>query len=161
MPVINSGTATMARIEQSIETAAPAKEVFLFFVPQRMPYWYGAEMSAEFEVTGGEAEFRVAQKVRISGKLGRKEIGHTAVVTRFDPPKLLEWCFEDAYGVHGLERWELEPSASGTQVKMLSKYEMPGRCGRFFDWLITRHSVARRNREYLERLRKYVERRGK
>ena len=151
----------MARIEQSIEIAAPPKVVFLFFVPQRMPYWYGAEMSAEFEVTGGEPEFRVAQKVRISGKVGRKAIGHTAVVTRFDPPRVLEWRFEDAYGVRGLERWELEPTAFGTQVKMLSKYEMPGRVGQFFDWLITRHTVRRRNREYLERLRKYVERRGK
>jgi hypothetical protein len=151
----------MARIEQSIEIAAPPTEVFLFFVPQRMPYWYGAEMSAEFEVTGGEPEFRVAQKVRITGKLGQKEVGHTAVVTRFDLPRLLEWRFEDAYGVRGLERWEIESTASGTGVKMVSKYEMPGRFGRFWDWLITRHAVKRRNGEYLERLRKYVERRGK
>jgi uncharacterized protein YndB with AHSA1/START domain len=151
----------MARVEQSVEIAAPPEEVFLFFVPQRMPYWYGAEMSAEFEVTGGESDFRVAQKVRITGKLGRKEVGHTAVVTRLDPPRLLEWRFEDAYGVRGLERWELEPAAGGTQVNMVSKYEIPGRFGQFFDWLITRHAVARRNREYLERLRKFVERRGK
>jgi uncharacterized protein YndB with AHSA1/START domain len=151
----------MARVEQSVEIAAPPEEVFLFFVPQRMPYWYGAEMSAKFEVAGGESDFRVAQKVRISGRLGRKEVGHTAVVTRFGPPRLLEWRFEDAYGVRGLERWELEPAAGGTQVKMVSKYEIPGRFGQFLDWLITRHAVARRNREYLERLRKFVERRGK
>jgi hypothetical protein len=151
----------MARVEQSIDIAAPPTEVFLFFVPQRMPYWYGAEMSAEFEVTGGEPEFRVAQKVRITGRLGKKEVGHTAVVTRFERPRLLEWRFEDAYGVRGLERWELEPNAIGTAMKMVSKYEMPGRFGQFWDWLITHRAVHRRNREYLERLRKYVERRGK
>jgi hypothetical protein len=149
----------MARILQSIEISTSPNEVFLFFVPQRMPYWYGPEMSSEFEVSGGASDFAVSQKVRITGKIGKKEISHTAVITRYEWLRALEWRFEDAYGVRGLERWQLEPSGNGTRVTMRSEYQMPGTFGRVIDWLITRHAVARRNREYLARLRKYAERR--
>jgi uncharacterized membrane protein len=156
--MLNFGAAAMTRIEQSIEIAAPPVEVFLFFVPQRMPYWYGAEMKAEFEVSGGASDFAVSQKVRITGKLGKKEVAHTAVITRYESNRILEWRFEDAYGVRGLERWELTTTASGTHVTMRSEYEMPGALGRAMDWLLTRYAVARRNRDYLARLRKYAER---
>jgi uncharacterized protein YndB with AHSA1/START domain len=157
----------MTTIEQSIEIAAPPNEVFVFFVPQRMPYWYAKEMDCHLEVSGGEADFRVAQKVRVSSHFGgqfrgkiskKKEIAHTVVVTRYETPDILEWRFEDPYGVRGLERWELEPTASGTRVTMRSEYEMPGHFGRIVDWIITRHAVARRNRDYLVRLRKLAER---
>jgi hypothetical protein len=150
----------MALIDQSIEIAASPNDVFLFFVPQRMPYWYGSEMSSEFEVSGGASDFAVSQKVRITGKIGKKEISHTAVITRYEWLRFLEWRFEDAYGVRGLERWQLEPTSSGTHVTMRSEYQIPGRFGRAIDWLITRHAVARRNREYLACLRKFAERRS-
>ena len=39
----------MARIETTLEIAAPAELVFAFFVPQRMHYWYGGEMEAVAE----------------------------------------------------------------------------------------------------------------
>ncbi len=153
----------MTIVEQTIEIAAPPNEVFVFFVPQRMPYWYGAEMDCQFEVSGGEVDFRAAQKMRVSGhfrgRLGKKEIAHTVVVTHYETPRLLEWRFEDAYGVRGLERWELDPVPSGTRVTMRSEYEMPGRIGRIVDWMITRRAVARRNRDYLARLRKLAEQR--
>ena len=64
----------MTRVESTMEVAAPLDRVAAFFVPQRMPYWYGAEMDAEFEVQGGEAGFCAGQKVRITGKILRKEI---------------------------------------------------------------------------------------
>ncbi|MGH9591745.1 MAG: SRPBCC family protein [Bryobacteraceae bacterium] len=152
----------MARLETSIEIAAPPAEVFAFFVPQRMAYWYGADMASELEVQGGAPDFRVAQKVRVTGKLGKKEVGHTAVVTQYDWPCALEWKFQDSYGVRGTERWELQPAgkdARRTVLHMRSEYELPGRLGRLVDWLLTRHAVARRNREYLARLQKLAERR--
>ena len=141
-----------------METTATPADVFLFFVPQRMPYWYGPEMKSEFEVSGGSAEFSVAQKVRITGKIAKKEVEHTAVVTHFEWPRIFEWRFEDAYGVRGLERWEVEPTATGARVMMRSEYAMPGKIGRVVDRLLTRHAVARRNREYLAHLKKYAER---
>ena len=151
----------MARIETTVEIAAPAELVFAFFVPQRMPYWYGAEMEACFEVQGGEAEFAVAQKVRVAGRLGRREVGHTAVVTELQYARVLEWRFQDLYGVKGRERWELErrdeASAPRTIVRMLSEYTFPGAFGKAMDWLVTRHAVARRNRDYLLRLKLLVE----
>jgi uncharacterized membrane protein len=154
----------MARIETSVEIAAPAEIVFAFFVPQRMPYWYGADMQACLEVQGGAPDFAVAQKVHIAGKLGKREVAHTAVVTALQQARLFEWRFSDRYGVKGLERWELEPvnpasgqSAAGTKVRMTSDYAMPGFLGKMMDWLMTRNAVARRNENYLARLKRYAE----
>jgi uncharacterized membrane protein len=151
----------MAQIETSVQISAPAELVFAFFVPQRMPYWYGADMEACFEIQGGASDFAVAQKVRVTGHLGKREVSHTAVVTAMRQARLFEWRFEDRYGVKGLERWELEPEdtagASRTVVRMRSEYTMPGFVGKAMDWLVTRHAVARRNRDYLARLRKYAE----
>lgn len=154
----------MARIDTTVEIAAPPEVVFAFFVPQRMPYWYGADMQASFEVQDGAADFAVAQKVQITGNLGRREVSHTAVVTALQPGRLLEWRFSDRYGVKGLERWELERVNAGspergpkTAVRMRSDYTMPGVLGKAMDWLVTRHAVARRNRDYLARLMRYAE----
>ena len=154
----------MARIETSVEIAAPAEVVFAFFVPQRMPYWYGADMQAAFDVQDGASDFAVAQKVQITGNLGKREVSHTAVVTALQQARLFEWRFSDRYGVKGLERWEFErvaPTPSGrppkTIVRMHSDYKMPGLVGKALDWLMTRHAVERRNRDYLARLKRYAE----
>jgi uncharacterized membrane protein len=154
----------MARIETSVQIAAPAEVVFAFFVPQRMPYWYGADMQACFEVQDGASDFAVAQKVQITGNLGKREVSHTAVVTELHEARLFEWRFRDRYGVVGLERWELERldglSSQGPQktvVRMRSDYKMPGLLGKAMDWLVTRHAVARRNENYLARLKRHAE----
>lgn len=153
----------MARIESSVEIAAPPNVVFAFFVPQRMPYWYGADMQASFTVQDGASDFAVAQKVQITGNLGKREVSHTAVVTALENARVFEWRFSDRYGVKGLERWELErvaPVSVGTPktvVRMRSDYAMPGLLGKAMDWLLTRHAVARRNQDYLARLKRYAE----
>jgi len=154
----------MARIEISVQIAAPAEIVFAFFVPQRMPYWYGADMQACFEVQDGASDFAVAQKVHIAGNFGKREVSHTAVITALQQTRLFEWRFSDRYGVKGLERWELErmgtsssQSAPQTIVRMVSDYSMPGFLGKMMDWLMTRHAVARRNQNYLARLKRYAE----
>ena len=158
----------MGKIELAQPIAVPPWHVFAFFVPQRMPYWYGAEIDSCFEVQGGAADFALGLKVRISGKIGGRSVSHTAVVTGFEPARLLEWRFQDAHGVRGLERWELEGlpgSAPGSApdrvlVRFLSQYELPGRLGRLLDWLVTRRAVARRSREHLQRLAGLVEKRA-
>ena len=154
----------MARIETSVQIAAPAEVVFAFFVPQRMPYWYGADMHACFEVQDGASDFAVTQKVHITGNLGKREVSHTAVVTGLEQARLLEWRFSERYGVKGLERWERErigapspQSTPKTMVRMRSDYPMPGFVGKAMDWLLTRHAVARRNENYLARLKRYAE----
>ena len=143
--------------------AAPPKDVFVFFVPQRMPYWYGAEMNSCFEVEDRKADFAVGVKVRISGKLAGKDVSHTAVVTGFSPGRMLEWRFRDAAGVRGRERWELEPmgaEGNGTMLRFVDEYELPGRFGPVIDWLLTKRALALRNRDYVERLARLAERRG-
>ncbi|HXC32558.1 MAG TPA: SRPBCC family protein [Verrucomicrobiae bacterium] len=154
----------MARIETSVEIAAPPNVVFAFFVPQRMPYWYGADMQACFTVQDGASDFAVAQKVQITGNLGKREVSHTAVVTALENARVFEWRFSDRFGVKGLERWELERVAATssarapkTVVRMRSDYTMPSLLGKAMDWLMTRHAVARRNQDYLARLKRYAE----
>ncbi len=162
----------MGKIEMTQPIAAPPRHVFAFFVPQRMPYWYGAEMDSCFEVQDGAADFALGLKVRISGKIGGRSVAHTAVITGFETARLLEWRFQDAHGVRGLERWELEGlpalqgsgqgGASGSQpdrtlVHFLGQYELPGRLGHLLDWLVTRRAVARRSGEHLCRLAGLVE----
>jgi uncharacterized membrane protein len=102
--------------------------------------------------------------VRVTGNLGKREVSHTAVVTALQPARLFEWRFSDRYGVKGTERWELERvAATGaeqppkTVVRMRSDYTMPGALGKALDWLMTRHAVARRNQDYLARLKRYAE----
>lgn len=149
----------MAELEFEIEIAAPPGLVFAFFVPQRMPYWYGAELQSCFEVQGGAAEFAVAQKVRIAGNIGKREVTLTAVVMRYEWGRLLEWRFQDAYGVCGLQSWELSTTAQGTRVHLRDAYKLPGRLGRILDLLFTRYAVAHRDRGNLARLKRLVERR--
>lgn len=154
----------MAQIETSVQIEAPAELVFAFFVPQRMPYWYGAEMESCIEVQGGASDFAVAQKVRVTGRVGSREVSHTAVVTAFHQARLFEWRFEDRYGVKGLERWDLErvnrplsATTPLTAVRMRSDYALPGPLGKAMDWLLTRHAVSRRNQDYLLRLKRLAE----
>ena len=148
----------MADLTLSIEIAAPPKEVFVFFVPQRMPLWFGAEMDCEFEVQGGAADFACGQKVRISGKLGRRDVSLTVVITAYEWERLLEWQFKDSYGVRGLQRWELEAVNGKTRLTMRDSYEMPGALSRFLDHIFTRRAVAARDRAWLARLKRLAER---
>ena len=147
----------MANLQFIQEIAAPAKIVGAFFVPHRMGAWYGRELDLQFEVQGGAIEFRSGLKVRLTGRIGKHEMTHTAVVTEFERGRVLEWQFQDTYGVRGMQRWEVSETATGTRVEMHDRYEMPGRFGQFFDWLMTRHTVAKRDRAELQRLKRLVE----
>lgn len=147
----------MANLQFIQEIAAPAKIVGAFFVPHRMGAWYGRELDLQFEVQGGAIEFRSGLKVRLTGRIGKHEMTHTAVVTEFERGRVLEWQFQDTYGVRGMQRWEINETAAGARVEMRDRYEMPGRFGQFFDWLMTRHTVAKRDRAELQRLKRLVE----
>jgi len=149
----------MAKLAFAQHMAASPALVSAFFVPQRMPYWYAAEMHAEFEVLGGASDFAAGQKIRITGKLGSRETSLTVVVTRFQFGRVLEWQFQDVFGVRGLQSWEIFPDGERTLVRMRDEYEMPGKLGRAFDWILTRHAVRRRDRAWLSRLQRLVERR--
>src|ERR1700758_4559207 len=149
----------MAYLEFSRDFSVAPNEVFVFFVPQRMPLWYGTEMNYHFEVQGGAPDFAVGQKVQVTGKLGKREVSLTVVITAYRWEKLLEWQFQDSYGVRGLQRWELESSPSGTRLQMRASSQMPGLSGRLVDAAFTRFAVAQRDRAWLDRLQRLAERR--
>ena len=73
----------MANLEFTRDFSVPPNEVFVFFVPQRMPLWYGVEMESHFEVQGGASDFSAGQKVQITGKLGNCEVSLTVVITAY------------------------------------------------------------------------------
>lgn len=144
----------------SVDIAAAPSRVTAFFVPQRMVYWYGSDMGAEFEVQGGAADFSAGQKVRITGRVAGKEVILTAVITRFEAMRLLEWEFRDAYGIRGRQCWEIDANGDGTRVTMLDEYEMPGKGGflrGLLDWF-TQRAVARRSQRDLAKLKQLAER---
>jgi hypothetical protein len=147
----------MARLEFVRKFAVPAKEIFVFFVPQRMPLWYGTEMNACFEVQGGAPDFATGQKVRIGGRLGARDVALTVVITAYEWERLLEWQFQDSYGVRGKQRWELKEANDATQLIMRDVYEMPGKIGRIVDFVFTRYGVAARDRSWLDRLQRLAE----
>jgi len=156
----------MAKLDLSVEIAAPPNQVAVFFVPQRMPYWYGAGMDTRFQACGGAPDFYRGMSVRILARIGRRELSHTAGVTAFEWGRVLEWQFQDAYGVRGMQRWEIELASGGngragprTRVRLRDEYELPGRAGHLMDWLLTRHAVKRRDQEDLARLKKLAEQR--
>jgi uncharacterized protein YndB with AHSA1/START domain len=149
----------VAYIQLVRDFSVPPNEVFVFFVPQRMPLWYGTEMNAHFEVQGGAPDFAVGQKAKITGDLGRWSVTLTAVVTAYEWERLLEWQFLDSYGVRGLQRWELQPVAGGSRLNMRDSYRMPGLTGRLIDAVFTRFAVSKRDKSWLDRLQHLAERR--
>ncbi len=152
----------MGSLHLAVDIDAPRDRVFVFFVPQRMPLWYSPEMETEFEVAAGESDFRVGQKVRITGRLGKREVALTAVVQRYDWLRALEWEFQDAYGVRGRQLWDVQdsPSGSGTRVAMHEWYTFPGRLGRWLDPILMRPSIRARDKRMLANLKRYAEARG-
>ena len=170
----------MGALHLEVQISAPRDRVFCFFVPQRMPLWYAPEMETQFEVTGGESDFRAGQKVRISGHLGKREVSLVAVVQRYDWLRCLEWEFQDAYGVRGRQKWEVEESSGGagkapvqirvggagkapvqigevTRVVMREWYTFPGRLGRWLDPILMRPSIRARDRRMLSNLKRIAE----
>jgi len=172
----------MGSLHLHTEIAAPRDRVFVFFVPQRMPLWYAPEMETQFEVAGGESDFRVGQKVRITGRLGKREVSLVAVVQRYDWLRALDWEFQDAYGVRGRQMWEVEDAAglggpgkgpvpvrfggagkapvpvpASTRVVMHEWYTFPGRLGRWLDPILMRPSICARDRRMLENLKRLAE----
>ena len=151
----------MSRIELATQVSTTPDEIFVFFVPQRMPHWYGAEMNARFEVQGGAPDFAAGQKIRISGTLQNYELTLTVVVTAYEWERHLEWQFQDSYGVRGMQRWDLQPEGSETKLIMRDEYTMPTTFGKILDRFITQRAVKLRDQSWLDRLKRFAERPAK
>jgi len=151
----------MSRIELATQISTTPNEIFVFFVPQRMPHWYGTEMNARFEVQGGAPDFAAGQKIRITGTLQNYELTLTVVVTAYEWEHHLEWQFQDSYGVRGMQRWDLQPEGSETKLIMRDEYTMPTTFGKILDRFITQRAVKLRDQSWLDRLKRFAERPAK
>jgi hypothetical protein len=151
----------MSRIELATQISTTPNEIFVFFVPQRMPHWYGTEMNAHFEVQGGAPDFAAGQKIRITGTLQNYELTLTVVVTAYEWEHHLEWQFQDSYGVRGMQRWDLQPEGSETKLIMRDEYNMPTKLGKILDRFITQRAVKLRDQSWLDRLKRFAERPAK
>lgn len=150
----------MTGLDFSVTVNAPVERVAAFFVPQRMPLWFGPEMETELEVSGGAPDFSAGQKIRITSHIGRKAFSLTTVVMRFEWCRLLEWRFQDHYGIKGLQRWELARSADGgTLVRMRDEFSLPwqGWFPQIWERVVMKRSVAARDRMHLGNLKKISE----
>ena len=148
----------MAYLELATQISTTPNEIFVFFVPQRMPLWYGAEMNAHLELQGGAPDFAVGQKIRITGTLQNYELTLTVVVTAYAWEHHLEWQFQDSYGVRGMQRWDLQPQGSATKLTMRDEYTMPTKLGKILDRCITQRAVKLRDQSWLDRLKRFAER---
>ena len=152
----------MAQLKFEQFIAASPALVGVFFVPQRMPYWYGTEMDSKFEVLGGASDFEVGQKISITGFLQMYKMALTVVVTEFEFGRFLEWQFQDSYGVKGMQSWRIAPSGDGTGtiVEMRDEYQQASLLGRILDPIFTKFAVTRRDKFWLEKLKSLAERSG-
>jgi hypothetical protein len=148
----------MAYLELATQISTTPNEIFVFFVPQRMPLWYGAEMNAHLELQGGAPDFAVGQKIRITGTLQNYELTLTVVVTAYAWEHHLEWQFQDSYGVRGMQRWDLQPQGSATKLTMRDEYTIPTKLGKILDRCITQRAVKLRDQSWLDRLKRFAER---
>jgi hypothetical protein len=151
----------MSRVELATQISTTPNEIFVFFVPQRMPLWCGTEMNARFEVQAGASDFAVGQKLRITGTLQDHELTLTVVITAYEWEHHLEWQFQDSYGVRGMQRWDLQPQAGATKLVMRDEYTMPTTLGKILDRLITQRAVKLRDQSWLDRLKRFAERPAK
>ena len=97
--------------------------------------------------------------MRIAGRLGRREVRLTVVITAYEWERLLEWQFQDSYGVRGKQRWELHRCRREDAAHDARFLRMPSLFGRMFDRIFTRFAVAQRDRGWLARLQHLAERR--
>jgi uncharacterized protein YndB with AHSA1/START domain len=111
-----------------LQIAAPPERVFAAItdpeqIRQWMPNLVAFEMLTNGQVGAG-SQFKETRK--IMGKAGHEIFE----VTAYEPPRRLDLLVDGAKGSSGKGeyrfRYDLEPSGSGTRLKMDSNIDMPG-----------------------------------
>ncbi|MEZ4521683.1 MAG: SRPBCC family protein [Thermomicrobiales bacterium] len=83
--------------------------------PNKMTHWFA--VATEFEKSvGGSVELRW-QNTDTEGNYAVAR----GRITRFVPPTLIEYDTD----IHGLIRWELEPSAEGCRLTLTVRHDLP------------------------------------
>jgi STE24 endopeptidase len=77
-PGVREVSIAMTHIETQIEIGVPPRQLFRFFVPQRMGYWYGPETKTQFETSGGaDGIRRRAESAHLGPHRQARSIAHS------------------------------------------------------------------------------------
>ena len=112
----------MIRLQRSLLVEREPEEVFrLLSDPDRYPqFMVGITRWRPLsgDKRGPGARYRILMRV------GSIEAGGVVRVERWDENRVIEWVSER--GIHQTGRWELEPAASGTDVRLTLEFDLSG-----------------------------------
>lgn len=109
-------------IVSEIHIAAPPERVFQALTDPRqvVQWWGGRGAGASYRCTEFAADMRVGGKWRCAGTAGKGRFEISGEVLEVHPPRLLEitWVSSWTGKVQTTVRWELEPTAQGTLLRV-------------------------------------------
>lgn len=145
----------MAHIRLTEHISAPIEDVFdLFIDPKRWPEWMAGSTEIK-EVTGPPDQ--VGTRIRdVSTFMGQPMESWTEVLA-VERPRLYRLATEGA-GMKGTGTFRLTPADDGTDVEVLTEYELPaGFLGHIADRLFIEKAMERQTRHSAENFKALAE----
>ncbi len=116
---------TVLRMEREL-THPPEKVWRALTDPAELAHWYPALVEADLRLDG-VISFRFEDEDSIG-----QESDNTGVIRAYEPPRLLEFTWGSE-----LQRWEVEPTATGCVLKLTSTYDdRPGSASYTSGWIL-------------------------
>lgn len=141
----------MSAIKETIDISRRPEDVFSYVTdPSHITEWQESAVSA---TKLGDAPLAVGSKVRVTRRIGRREMPMTMQVSELDPPR--SWRFDGIDGpVRGHVKGTIEPIADGerSRVTLALDFESHG-IGKLLVPLVVRPNVRKempRNEQHLK-----------
>ncbi|WP_274557733.1 SRPBCC family protein [Streptomyces spiramyceticus] len=141
----------MSVIKESIDIDRRPEDVFSYVTdPSHMPEWQESAVSA---TKLGDAPLAVGSKVKVTRRIGRREMPMTMQVSELDPPR--SWRIDGIDGpVRGHVKGTIEPIGDGerSRVTLALDFESHG-IGKLLVPLVVRPNVRKempRNEQHLK-----------
>ncbi|MDI3405873.1 SRPBCC family protein [Streptomyces cavernicola] len=145
----------MSAIKETIDIDCRPEEVYSYVTtPSHLPEWQESAVSAH-EV--GDAAMGVGTKVRVTRRIGRREIPMTMEVTEFDPPR--SWHLHGIDGpVRGEVQGTIEPLDDGRRSRLTLDVDFEGHgVGKLLVPLVVRPHIRKEMPRNEQRLRNLLE----
>jgi len=141
----------MSAIRESIDVDCPADDVYAYVIdPSHLPEWQLSAVSAE---RLDEGPLHTGSKVRVTRRVGRREIPMTMEYTEYDPPH--SWSVRGIDGpIRGNFHGEVEPIDEGRRARVTMELDFEGHgIGKVLLPLVVRSQVRKempRNEQLLK-----------